>query len=150
MCCRSESGVLSSFYSYFVTETPQHRGPTAEEQEAIRKSQRCLQECHVERLITESKFLVEESLQELAKVSSSVKWLLDGLSHFLVWICRPWLLPQILSFMIILVVALGAMRMPMCSSLSFSSEWFCRTGVASSLWTLNPASGIDISNALAF
>ncbi|ELU03437.1 hypothetical protein CAPTEDRAFT_227129 [Capitella teleta] len=64
---RSDSGVLSSFYSYFVTETPQQRGPSPEEQEAIRKSQRCLQDCHVERLITESKFLIEESLLELAK-----------------------------------------------------------------------------------
>jgi hypothetical protein len=53
-----------------VTETPQQRGPSPEEQESIKKSQRCIQDCHVDRLITESKFLIEESLLELAKVGT--------------------------------------------------------------------------------
>ena len=66
---RPESGVLSSFYSYFtLTETPQQRGPTADEQEATRRAQDCIQECHVEQLIMESKFLRVDSLQELLKV----------------------------------------------------------------------------------
>jgi len=67
--CRPESGVLSSFYSYFaLTETPQQRGPTADELEATTRAQDCIQECHVEQLIMESKFLRVESLQELLKV----------------------------------------------------------------------------------
>ena len=68
-CCtprRNDSGVLSSFYSYF-SEPPQ-RGPSYEEQEAMKQAQACLEECHVEQLVQESKFLREESLQELLKV----------------------------------------------------------------------------------
>lgn len=65
---RTETGVLSSFYSYFtLSDTPQQRGPTADEQEAIKRAQDCIQECHVEQLIMESKFLRVDSLQELLK-----------------------------------------------------------------------------------
>lgn len=63
---RTETGVLSSFYSYF-TDTPQQRGPTAEEQEATRRAHCCIQDCHVEQLIMESKFLQVDALQELLK-----------------------------------------------------------------------------------
>lgn len=67
----AETGVLSSFYSYFaLTDTPQQRGPSAEDQEAIQRAQDCIQECHVEQLIMESKFLRVDSLQELLKVDS--------------------------------------------------------------------------------
>ena len=70
---RTETGVLSSFYSYFtLTEPVQQRGPSPEEQEAIKQAHRCIQECHVEQLITESKFLRGDSLQELIKVCKSV------------------------------------------------------------------------------
>lgn len=66
---RADTGVLSSFYSYFTLAEPvTARGPSAEEQEAIRQAHRCIQECHVEQLITESKFLREDSLHELLKV----------------------------------------------------------------------------------
>ena len=69
LCLRSDSGVLSSFYSYFtLTETTQQRGPSPEEEEATRKAHQCIQECHVEQLITESKFLRMDSLKELLKV----------------------------------------------------------------------------------
>ncbi len=34
------------------------------------QAHRCIQECHVEQLITESKFLRGDSLQELIKVST--------------------------------------------------------------------------------
>ncbi len=71
---RTETGVLSSFYNYFsLTEPAQQRGPSAEEQEAIKQAHRCIQECHVEQLITESKFLRGDSLQELIKVRSLKK-----------------------------------------------------------------------------
>jgi len=69
MMYRPESGVLSSIYTYFaLTETPQQRGPTPDELEATRRAQDCIQECHVEQLIMESKFLRVDSLQELLKV----------------------------------------------------------------------------------
>ena len=69
---RSEPGLLSNFYSMFaLTDAPQQRGPSAEDQEAIKRAQDCIQECHVEQLIMESKFLREESLQELLKVNNS-------------------------------------------------------------------------------
>ena len=68
---RSESGVLSSFYSYFtMAETTTSKGPTPEEQEAIKLAHSCIKDCSVEQLLTESKFLRLESLQELIKVRS--------------------------------------------------------------------------------
>jgi len=53
-------------------DTPQQRGPTADELEAMRRAQDCIQECHVEQLIMESKFLRVDSLQELLKVCHTV------------------------------------------------------------------------------
>lgn len=68
---RSESGVLGNFLFFMLPEAPQQRGPTADEQEATRRAQDCIQECHVEQLIMESKFLRVDSLQELLKVCQS-------------------------------------------------------------------------------
>lgn len=66
---RAESGVLSSFYSYFtMTESSNTKGPTPEEQEVTKFAQECIEECSLENLITDSRFLREESLQELVKV----------------------------------------------------------------------------------
>ena len=53
-----------------MAETPQQRGPSVEEQEAIKQGQACIDDCHVEQLIQESKFLRMDSLQELMKVRS--------------------------------------------------------------------------------
>ncbi|XP_061196225.1 Golgi-specific brefeldin A-resistance guanine nucleotide exchange factor 1-like isoform X2 [Saccostrea echinata] len=64
---RSE-GVLSSFYSYFTSSEPTtNKGPTPEEQEASKQAQSCIRDCHLEQLILDSKFLREDSLQELIK-----------------------------------------------------------------------------------
>lgn len=65
--CRSE-GVFSSFYSYFSSEPATNKGPTPEEQEASKQAQSCIRDCHLEQLILDSKFLREDSLQELIKV----------------------------------------------------------------------------------
>ena len=65
---KSESGVLSSLYSYFATETANTKGPTPEEQEATKIATKCIHDCHLEQLINDSKFLREESLHELVKV----------------------------------------------------------------------------------
>jgi len=88
---RPESGVLSSFYSYFtLTETPQQRGPTPDELEATRRAQDCIQECHVEQLIMESKFLRVESLQELLKVCCCCMQIVSCLvSSF--WLMAYWI-----------------------------------------------------------
>ena len=70
-CLRSDSGVLSSLYSYFkIVDSPPQPEATPEEQEATRQAQACLEECHVEQLVQESKFLTEESLHELLKVKA--------------------------------------------------------------------------------
>ena len=71
---RSESGVLSSLYSWMkLTDSPPQPEPSPEEQEATRLAQACLEECHVEQLVQESKFLTAESLQELLKVRQFTK-----------------------------------------------------------------------------
>ncbi|XP_041364766.1 Golgi-specific brefeldin A-resistance guanine nucleotide exchange factor 1-like isoform X2 [Gigantopelta aegis] len=65
---RSDSGVLSSFYSYFsLSDSASQKGPSPEEQEAFRQSQGVIRDCHLDLLILDSKFLREDSLQELVK-----------------------------------------------------------------------------------
>ncbi|XP_076459823.1 Golgi-specific brefeldin A-resistance guanine nucleotide exchange factor 1-like isoform X2 [Babylonia areolata] len=65
---RSETGVLSSFVSYFsLSESASTKGPTAEELEAGRQAQSCVKDCHLESLINDTKFLRHESLSELVK-----------------------------------------------------------------------------------
>ncbi|XP_064640698.1 Golgi-specific brefeldin A-resistance guanine nucleotide exchange factor 1-like [Lineus longissimus] len=65
---RQDSGVLSSFYSYFaLSDNTQQRGPTPDEQEAIKISHTCIRDCHIEQLILDTKFLRMDSLQELTK-----------------------------------------------------------------------------------
>ena len=67
---RSETGVLSSFVSYFSLSEPSvPKGPTVEEQEAGKQAAVCVKECQLDQLIADSKFLREDSLQELIKVS---------------------------------------------------------------------------------
>jgi len=43
------------------------KGPTPEEQEATRNAQNCVEECHIEQLIHDTKFLRVDSLLELIK-----------------------------------------------------------------------------------
>ncbi|XP_052766160.1 Golgi-specific brefeldin A-resistance guanine nucleotide exchange factor 1-like isoform X2 [Mya arenaria] len=65
---RSETGVLSSFYSYFtMAESPGSKGPSPEEEEATKAASKCIRDCQLEQLIVDSKFLREESLHELIK-----------------------------------------------------------------------------------
>ena len=63
--------MLSSFVSYFsLSESASTKGPTAEELEAGRHAQSCVQDCHLESLIADTKFLRYDSLSELVKVLS--------------------------------------------------------------------------------
>ena len=44
-----------------------NKGPTPEEQEAIKNAKSCIEECHIEQLIHDTKFLRLDSLTELVK-----------------------------------------------------------------------------------
>lgn len=85
---KMEIGLFSSLYSYLssglatqilykstlmfscllISEPTNFKGPTAEDQEFIKQAQHCVKECHLEHLVTESKFLRLDSLQEMVKV----------------------------------------------------------------------------------
>ncbi|KAM4704421.1 Golgi-specific brefeldin A-resistance guanine nucleotide exchange factor 1 [Rhinophrynus dorsalis] len=71
---RGESTVLSfvSWLTLSGTEQSSLRGPSTENQEAKRLAVECIKLCDPEKLITESKFLQLESLQELMKALISV------------------------------------------------------------------------------
>ncbi|XP_015279786.1 PREDICTED: Golgi-specific brefeldin A-resistance guanine nucleotide exchange factor 1 isoform X2 [Gekko japonicus] len=71
---RGESTVLSfvSWLTLSGTEPSGVRGPSTESQEAKRMALECIKQCDPEKLITESKFLQLESLQELMKALISV------------------------------------------------------------------------------
>uniref|UniRef100_A0A146LBA7 Golgi-specific brefeldin A-resistance guanine nucleotide exchange factor 1 n=1 Tax=Lygus hesperus TaxID=30085 RepID=A0A146LBA7_LYGHE len=64
-----ETGIFSSLYSYMIMGSEQNtqKGPSAEDDEAIRLARKCIEDCHLEQLITESKFLRLDSLQHFAK-----------------------------------------------------------------------------------
>ncbi|KAM9726500.1 LOW QUALITY PROTEIN: Golgi-specific brefeldin A-resistance guanine nucleotide exchange factor 1 [Menidia menidia] len=71
---RGESAVLS-FVSWLTLSAPEQsglRGPSTENQEAKQAAILCIKQCDPEKLITESKFLQLESLQELMKALISV------------------------------------------------------------------------------
>ncbi|KAK9505516.1 hypothetical protein O3M35_009555 [Rhynocoris fuscipes] len=77
---KTETGILSSLYLYMTlgAETNTQKGPSAEDQEAIRISQNCIRECHLEQLITESKFLRLDSLQFFIKALVSASYGPEG------------------------------------------------------------------------
>ncbi|GFR62155.1 Golgi-specific brefeldin A-resistance guanine nucleotide exchange factor 1 [Elysia marginata] len=71
---RSESGVLSSFVSYFsLSESSSTKGPSLEEQEASKAAATCVKDCQLDQLLVDSKFLREDSLQELIKALVSIR-----------------------------------------------------------------------------
>lgn len=61
------SGLFSSFFPFMSTDLSSTKGPTPEEQEATRNAQNCVDECHIEQLIHDTKFLRVDSLLELIK-----------------------------------------------------------------------------------
>uniref|UniRef100_A0A6Q2XG51 Golgi-specific brefeldin A-resistance guanine nucleotide exchange factor 1 n=1 Tax=Esox lucius TaxID=8010 RepID=A0A6Q2XG51_ESOLU len=71
---RGESAVLSfvNWLTLSGAEQSGLRGPTTENQEAKQAAVLCIKQCDPEKLITESKFLQLESLQELMKALISV------------------------------------------------------------------------------
>jgi brefeldin A-resistance guanine nucleotide exchange factor 1 len=61
------TGLFSSFFPFISQDSSIAKGPTPEEQEAIKVSQACVDECHIEQLIHDTKFLRVDSLVELVK-----------------------------------------------------------------------------------
>ncbi|CAL1527993.1 unnamed protein product [Lymnaea stagnalis] len=71
---RSETGVLSTFVSYFtLSESAAAKGPSAEDLEAGKIAAACVRDCQLDQLIIDSKFLREDSLQELIKALVSIR-----------------------------------------------------------------------------
>ena len=62
---RTDSGILSSLYSYLSSDS--QRQPSYEETEIIKVSKRCIKECQIDQIVNESKFLQFESLEEQIK-----------------------------------------------------------------------------------
>ncbi|PIK45931.1 putative golgi-specific brefeldin A-resistance guanine nucleotide exchange factor 1 isoform X2 [Apostichopus japonicus] len=64
---KSDQSYLSFLSVFMTAETAQQKAPSPEDQEAIDNAKSCIEDCQPELLITESKFLRLESLQELVK-----------------------------------------------------------------------------------
>ena len=62
-----ESGFLNSFFQFMSTDPVIQKPRTPEEDEAANEAAKCVKDCYIEGLITESKFLHTESLQQLVK-----------------------------------------------------------------------------------
>jgi brefeldin A-resistance guanine nucleotide exchange factor 1 len=71
--CRTDTGLFSSL-AFFLggggssdSTLSSIKQPTPEEQEAIKVASTCIEECHLEQLFQETKFLIIDSLNELLK-----------------------------------------------------------------------------------
>lgn len=64
---KQDTSLLSSLYSYMVSAENLSKVPSPEEQQYIAIAKECLKDCNLDQLITDSKFLHEEALLELAK-----------------------------------------------------------------------------------
>ncbi|KRT85265.1 hypothetical protein AMK59_349, partial [Oryctes borbonicus] len=64
---KQESGLFSSLYSYMVSSENLSKIPTPEDEECIASAKNCLKICNLEQLVTDSKFLHEDSLLEMVK-----------------------------------------------------------------------------------
>ncbi len=61
------TGLFSSLFPFMSSDLSSSKGPTQEEQEAIKNAQSCVEDCHIEQLIHDTKFLRVDSLIELVK-----------------------------------------------------------------------------------
>lgn len=64
---KQDTGILSSLYSYMVSQENLTKVPTVEEQQLIDLAKKCIQDCNLEQLINDSKFLHEQALLEMVK-----------------------------------------------------------------------------------
>ena len=64
----SSAGLFSAFFPFISSDVlTSSRGPTQEEIEATRNAQACVDDCHIEQLIHDTKFLRVDSLIDLVK-----------------------------------------------------------------------------------
>ena len=78
---RSETSLFSSLYSYIaLSDNPSARGSSAEDQEALRRAKNCVLNCNIEQLITDSKFLQTNALQQFlqGQLSSTQLFVIYG------------------------------------------------------------------------
>ncbi|CAH1968968.1 unnamed protein product [Acanthoscelides obtectus] len=64
---KQDTGLLSSLYSYMVSSENLSKMPSPEEQHYIEIAKECIKDCNLDQLITDSKFLHEESLAEFVQ-----------------------------------------------------------------------------------
>jgi brefeldin A-resistance guanine nucleotide exchange factor 1 len=64
---KQDAGLFSSLYSYMVSSENLSKVPTIEEQQHIDVAKETIKDCNFEQIITDSKFLHDESLKELVK-----------------------------------------------------------------------------------
>ena len=64
---KQDTSFLNSFMSFVSMGSDQQKVRTPEEEESAKMAQKCINDCNLEAIITESKFLHAESLQELIK-----------------------------------------------------------------------------------
>lgn len=67
MLPKQDTSLFSSIYSFMVSSENPSKVPTPEEQEVIDLAKKCIQESNLDQLITDSKFLHDESLLEMVK-----------------------------------------------------------------------------------
>jgi len=60
---RHDAGVFNTFLTYFGSETSAQRSQTAEEQHALDLSKQVIEECDLDAVIDDTKFLRTSSLQ---------------------------------------------------------------------------------------
>lgn len=116
---KTETGLLSSLYSYIALGEG-GRAPGPEEQEAMRNAQECIQDCRIESVVTESKFLRLDALNELVRAliavcpepSSAGRSNTDVAVFFLEMLIKVSLLERNLFILIF-----------------FVHRWWCRIGI---------------------
>ncbi|XP_045476199.1 Golgi-specific brefeldin A-resistance guanine nucleotide exchange factor 1 [Harmonia axyridis] len=64
---KQDTGLFSSLYSYMVSSENLSKIPSAEEQEMTDVARKCIKDCNLEQLVTDSKFLHEDALLEMVQ-----------------------------------------------------------------------------------
>ena len=63
LCCRNDSGVFNAFFTYFAAESGAQKGQSAEEEQAMETSKQVIDDCDLDSVIDDTKFLRTSSLQ---------------------------------------------------------------------------------------
>lgn len=64
---KQDTGLFSSLYSYMVSSENLSKMPSAEEQEMTDVARKCIKDCNLEQIVTDSKFLHEDALLEMVR-----------------------------------------------------------------------------------